>query len=134
MARYSGASLVVRFITPTATANWSSDYRSLDVNETADTIDSSAGSDTYKNSLAGQVSTSWSTEYLPQTAGTALYSQVAPQASGTLEWSPEGTAGGKQKFTAPAVILNRNLTAGYSAVTTVKLSGQITGAITQASW
>lgn len=134
MARYSGKDLYVEWIDTSGTLVISGDYRTLDIPETADEIDASAGSDTRKVTLAGQVAASWTFEMLQQSAGTALFDRVAPQSTGTLRWSPEGTASGKQKKSAAATILGRNETFPYNDVVTLRLNGSLTADTALSSW
>lgn len=134
MARYSGKNLYIEWIYSGGTVVLSGDYRTLDIPETADEIDASAGDDTRKVTLAGQVSASWSLEMLPLEAGTVLFDAVAPQATGTLRWSPEGTTSGNQKKTAAATILGRNESFGYNTVATLRINGSLTADTTTETW
>jgi len=134
MARYSGKDLYIEWLDTSGTLVLSGDYRTLDIPEIADEIDASAGSDVRKVTLAGQVSATWTLEVLPLEGGTALFARVAPQSSGTLQWSPEGTANGKQKKTAAAMILGRNESFGYNTITTLRLSGSLTADISTTTW
>ena len=134
MARYSGKNLYLEFITTSGTTVLSGDYRTLDIPETADEIDASAGNDTRKVMLAGQVSATWTLEMLPLEAGTALFTAMAPQTEGTLRWSPEGTASGKQQKYAAATILGRNENIGYNSVVTLRLNGTLTADTTISTW
>lgn len=134
MARYSGKNLYLEFITTSGTTVLSGDYRTLDIPETADEIDASAGNDTRKVMLAGQVSATWTLEMLPLEAGTALFTAMAPQTEGTLRWSPEGTASGKQQKYAAATILGRNENIGYNSVATLRLNGTLTADTTISTW
>lgn len=134
MARYSGKDLYIEWVSSSGTTVISGDYRTLDIPESADEIDASAGSDTRKFTLPGQVAASWTLEMLPQEAGTVVFAAVAPQTIGTLRWSPEGTASGKQKKYAAATILGRNEAFGYNSVATLRLNGSLTSATTITVW
>ena len=134
MARYSGKNLYIEWIDDSGTLVLSGDYRTLEIPESADEIDASAGSDTRKVTLAGQVSATWTLELLPLESGTALFERVAPQNTGTLRWSPEGTASGKQQKYAAATILGRSETFGYNSVTTLRLNGSLTSDSTLGTW
>jgi len=134
MSRYSGTDLYVEWINSSGTVVLSGDYRTLDIPESADEIDASAGSDTRKQTLAGQVSATWTLELLPQGSGTVLFAAVAPQSTGTLRWSPEGTVSGKQQKSAAATILGRNEAFGYNDVTTLRINGSLTADTTTSAW
>ena len=134
MARYSGKDLYIAWIHSGGTTVLGGDYRTLDIPESADEIDASAGSDTRKVMLAGQVSASFTVELLPQEAGTVLFAAVAPQTSGTLQWSPEGTTVGNQKKTAAATILGRNEAFSYNDVVTLRINGSLIADTTTAVW
>ena len=134
MARYSGRELYIEWIDTSGTLNLSGDYRTLNVPETADEIDATAGSDTHKTTLAGAAGGTWTLEMLSAESGTATFARVAPRSSGTLRWSQEGTASGKQKKSAAATIFGRSESIGYNAVTTLSINGTLNADITVASW
>jgi len=133
MARYHGRDLYVEWIDTGGTTVLSGDYRTLDIPESADEIDASAGADTRKVMLAGQVSAAFTLEILAAEAGTVLFAEVAPQSTGTLRWYPEGTTAGNQEKYAAATILGRNEAYNYNDVTTLRINGSLIADITVAT-
>ena len=134
MARYSGKNLFFSFVHSSGTIVLSTDYRTLEISEAAKEIDTTAGADAYASMLAGAIDSTWSAEYLEQTAGTANYGTLTPGLSGTLTWAPEGTASGKPKYTAAAILLSRGPSYAYGDTVTIKLAGRLTAATTIASY
>jgi len=127
MARFTGKDLYVKFGTTVLTA----DHREFNVGEAADQIDASAGSGTRKEYLAGLVDGNASMTLLGTTGGTTTWAACAPQTSGTLEWAPEGTAGGKPKFTCgTAIVLGRDTAYPYNDVVSYDIKWGLSGAIT----
>jgi len=133
MSRYAGSALYVQWIDTSGTTVLSGDYRTLDVPESADEIDATAGADVFKTTLAGAVGHPWTLEILAQESGTVLFESMAPRASGTLRWYPEGTAVGKQEKYATGVILGRNEAYAYGDVVTLRINGSLNAAITVAT-
>lgn len=120
MAEFTGSGLYLSF----GGVVYSADYRSLDLDESVDLIDASAGGDTWRPKLSTLRDGSFSFEYLSQTDGTAAWQGVAPNSEGTLEWAPEGTAAGKQKFTVNAVIKGRKRKIPYADIVVVTVEGE----------
>lgn len=134
MARYSGKNLYWNFVHSGGTLVLSTDYRTLEITEAAKEIDTTAGADAYASVLAGAIDSTWSAEYLEQTAGTANYGTLTPGLAGTLTWGPEGTTSGKPKYTAAAILLSHGPSYAYGDTVTIRLSGRLTAATTIASY
>lgn len=128
MARYAGTALYVKFGSTVLTG----DHKAFKTSEKADQIDATGGADTYKTWLAGVRDGDCSMNLMGTTGGTAIYNAVAPGVSGTLEWAPEGTAAGKQKWTcSTAVVVSRDADYPYDGVVSYdvgwKLNATVTG-------
>ena len=140
MTRYSGKNMYFRFVTSAGgTIAPSADYRTWTVDDSADEIDASAGADTYKVFLAGQSARTGNFTYLMSTAastpsGTTLFAQLSPQTEGTIFWGPEGTASGKVKYSAAAVILGRSMSVPYNGVVECTVNFRLNAADTVATW
>jgi len=126
MGRYSGKDLYVEF----AGTDLSGDFRTLDVPESCTIIDASAGSDTYKDKLAGQTDATASLSMLHQAAGTVLWDALAPTTEGTLIWAPEGTASAKPKHSATVIVSSRGKSIPYEGVVELSVDFDIKSAIT----
>jgi len=132
MTRYSGRELVVEF----AGTTLSGDFRSLDVPESCTIIDASAGSDLYKDKLAGQTDGTASLTALHNEAGSALWLAVAPRAEGSLIWSPEGTvaAASNPKHYATAIVSGRSKSIPYEGVVELSIDFDFKSAVTDTTW
>ena len=126
MSRFTGKDLYVKFGSTVLTA----DHRTFDVDETADQIDATAGADTRKVYLAGLIDGKASMSLLGTSGGTTDWAAVTPQTSGTLEWGPEGTTGGKPKFTCgTALVLGRKTSYPYNDVVSYDINWALSGAV-----
>lgn len=108
MAPYIGRSTVVTF----ASVTLNTTYRSAKVDESVDLVDKAAGSDTHKSYLAALKDTTFNLEF--EKDGTAAWAACVPGTEGTLVYSPDGTAAGKPKYTAVAIVGKRSSTNPYN--------------------
>lgn len=136
MARYTGKDLVIQWIYTGGTVELNADYRSLKTSEESDAADSTAGADTYKQELPTQVDASAELEMLDTSGatGTAQWSALAPQTEGTLVWSPQGTATGKPKHSAPAMVKTRERDIPYDDVVAISVNFRLQDMPTDAAW
>lgn len=131
MTRYTGHDLAVAWIYSGGTAWLEDDYRTLDVSESVNDANSTAGNDTYAGHLPTYADANASLEMLGTTgSGTIHWAKLAPRLQGTLEWYPEGTAATKPKHAAAAYINSRDRSYPYADVMTVTIGFQFDGAIT----
>lgn len=126
MAEFVGSSLYLTF----GSTVLSADFRSFDQTEEVGLVDASAGADANRTYLATLKDGKATVELVSQTAGTALWDAVVPGATATLTWAPEGTATGKQKHTAPTIVMSRKRTYPYDDVVVLTVDLQFNGAVT----
>ena len=126
MAEYVGKAMYLSF-GGTALA---SDYRTFESNETNDTVDSSAGSDTYKHKLSTLIDGSCRLELVEQAGGSVNWNLLTPGTEGTLLWAEEGTASGKQRHSVLAIVKGRAKKVAYNDVTIQNLDFDFNGAVT----
>jgi hypothetical protein len=112
----------------------SADSRKFTVDEEVEIVDGSAGSDSYKPKYATQFDATANVELVGQTGGTVLWAAVAPASSGTLEWGPEGTATGKPRHYAIAIVSKRTKDIPYDDVVTLNIDFDISGTITNTAY
>ena len=104
MTEFSGSALYLAWIHPAGTLVMSPDYREFSFEPGRKTIDTTAGSDTFQQSIAGiGVPGPVSVKGVMQTAGTAMITALANATVGTLIAGIEGTATNKPKLTIPAI-------------------------------
>lgn len=99
MTKYSGAALKISF----GGTDISATSRTFSTTHNMETADSTAGSDGYRNFVTTVKTLECSSEILGLTAstgGSAQQAALVPGTSGTLLWSPEGTAVGSPKWGA----------------------------------
>lgn len=135
MARYSGKDLVIIWTPDGGSAvNLEGDFRTLTVSQEVDTIDASAGNDTFRTYLAGLKDGTVSLEVLDNDANAASFrSALAPGTTGTLEWRPQGTGTGKVTFSAPALVSSFETEYPYSEMVNISVEFQLTGAVTEST-
>jgi hypothetical protein len=126
MGEYSGSALYISFGGTVLSGN----FRKLNVEEGIKTIDATSGADQAEVFLAGVKNGKASLEMLDQTGGSAIWTQVAQGASGTLIWSPEGTAGGTPKHTATALVTDRKRDMPYDGVVVLGVDFLFTSVVT----
>src|SRR5512146_77122 len=122
MAEFAGSALYLKF----GSVALSADHRAFSTSETQETIDATAGSDTYEQTIPRFTTATGHATLVAQTAGSVLWAAIAPGTQGTLEWGPEGTAAGKQKFTAgTATVTTRNRDFPYDNVVTIDIDWKL---------
>lgn len=111
-------------------------YRTLGHTEEIDLVEESAGSDANKLYLTALKDGNRDLEIIMPsgTAGTAVYGAVAPGTSGTLEVGPEGTAAGKARSYVTAIVKSRGSPLTYNDITTLSVSFQFSGAVTDTAY
>lgn len=111
-------------------------YRTAGPTREIDLVDKSAGPDTSKTYLTALIDGTMDLVLvMPEgTAGTALLAALSPGTSGTLEWGPEGTAAGKPKNSVTAIVRRRGEPLEYAGVTTLAVSFQFSGDVTESSY
>ncbi len=125
MAAITGKELYVYFGT-----DLSGDYRAFEANETGDSIDVSAGSDTAVTYLTRLKDGTATYSAIMQADGSVVFSALALHTSDTLIWADEGTAGGKQKHSVAAIVTARGRAIPYAGVVEITATFQFNGAVT----
>lgn len=104
------------------------DYQTFEVGNTADTIDSSAGSQASKTYIVGLKDGTASLTYAyTGSAGTAVTVKFKVGTSGTLLWGPEGTATGKPKGGVVALVTGHSRPHQYDGLVTRTVNFQFSG-------
>lgn len=109
-------------------------YRTAAFDETVDLVDKSAGADGNKTYLSALKDGTYTQDIVMPTGGTALITALAVGTSGTLLFGPEGTAAGKPKASVLAIIQSRGRPLAYNDVTTMSVTWQFNGAVTNSVW
>lgn len=126
MAAITGKDLYVAF----KGVDISGDYRKFDPKETGDKHDQSAGADAAKTYLTGLTDGTATYAAVMQADGSEMWTAVAINGEGTLEWADEGTAAGKQKHWVNAICLGRGRTVPYNGVVEITADFQFSGEVT----
>jgi len=133
MSGFSGSALVVQWIQSAATTVLTGDQRNFNITPSIDYVDETAGADVHKQRLPGVKDSSASFEAVLQSGtgagGTASYNLLTEGGYGTVIWSPEGTAGGKSKYTWPAYSGGAAFQYPYSDVVIVTVNFQGNGTV-----
>ena len=127
---YSGTALVVKWLGTAITG----EQRTFRTSESADEIDATAGADVFKTYLPGPRDGEASITILDAagTAGTATWSKLAPQQTGTLQWYPNGTAAGQPVLAcATAVSLGRDREFPYDGVVSIDARWRLSTSVTE---
>ena len=126
----TGKDAYISWASSAGTINLSTDYRSVSINESVDTAETTAGADTHKTYLPTIKSATidYSGLFPAGSAGTALYAALAAGVQGTLTIAPEGTATGKLSKAYPAISMGATFDTPYADVVTVNCTFQSNGA------
>ena len=124
----TGKDAYISWASSAGTINLSTDYRSVSINESVDTAETTAGADTHKTYLPTIKSATINYLGLFPSGGTALYAALAAGVQGTLTVAPEGTASGKVSKVYPAISMGASYDTPYADVVTVTCTFQPNGA------
>lgn len=133
MAEYIGKDADYRWVWSGGTVNFSADHRTFNYAPSVEMHDTTAGSDVAKTYVSGVKGGSMTLTIVHQ-GGTALDGPCAEGVGGTLFWSPEGTATGKPKHSAPAICQGFSYNPQYAAVVEYQISWQQNGVRVDATW
>lgn len=97
MAKYRGNGLIVQWINPLGTTQWTLPQTSLELARDCDLIDVSSGNDLDHEYITGMKKGTATLKFFDDTAtgatgGTAILASVVEGTYGTLLWGPQGTA------------------------------------------
>lgn len=128
MAAYRGADVVVTF----AGTDISGDGRSISIEESADALDSSKWGITRRTKVSGLEDASGSLEALDSTgAWSTAWNAIAVGSQDTLVIRPEGTGTGLRELSMNALITARKLELPYDDLSTLSMSFEVSGAVTE---
>jgi hypothetical protein len=122
--RYTGKNLYVAF----AGQELSGDFTAWEVTRTSDTADVTAGSEDARSYLATLKDATFRLErFDTATGGSAVMAALVEGASGTVEFGPQGTATGKPKYSAVAIVTNVSSSYPFSDAVVVTADFQRSG-------
>lgn len=130
MPHYRGRDVEVTF----ATQDVTSDGRSAQYEQTADTLDDTTYGVDERTKVASLEDGSFSLELL-DTTGTwgAAWNALAVGSSDTVVIRPEGTGSGNREVTFTGIITSRSLEMPYEDLAKISVSGEISGPVTEAT-
>lgn len=135
MTAFSGSAMYLAWVWTSGTVTLHGDFRQFDWTPTLSLIDSTAGSDTFREYIGGiGEGGDISLSTVLQTGSTALITALARGNAGTILYGPEGTATGKPKSTIPAISKGPAYSQPYDDIVEFKVSWQQSAAETQATW
>jgi hypothetical protein len=132
MARYTGRNMFIEWTPDGGSAiRLDGDYRTVTLSEEIDSIDATAGADTFKKFIPGLQEVTVDLEMLDNDAhASTFYAAIEPGDVGTLVLGPHGNETGKIKFTIPAMVESREREYPYDDVVTLKVTFKGTGPVT----
>jgi hypothetical protein len=135
--RYTGRLLDVQWTTATGAVNLSGSFRAFKTSEMIGAAEKTAGADVHRSHIPRLRDTVASLDVLDETGGlggSAAWEMTAPQTSGTVTWSPQGTAAWKPKHAAPAFIVRRQRSIPFDDVVSMALEFHIQDVPTDSVW
>lgn len=132
MAATTGKNMYLMFVATVL----DTDYRSFSKTEEMGTVDASAGSDVARTYLTTLEDGTASATIVRQsgTLGTVLDAAIAVGTTGTLTWAEEGTAAGKPKHTAWAIVTSIEEGAEYADVIVEDVEWQFSSDVTHSTY
>ena len=134
MPAYSGSALDVKWLYGSGTTVMSGDYKTFTYNPSIDLLDQSAGSDANKTYITalkdGRCAFNGLLQSGTSAGGTVMLANLIEGYSGTLVWSPEGTAVGKPKYTQPAIVMGAAWNVPFAGLIEISSDFQCNGART----
>ena len=134
MTTITGENLYVQWIYSGGTVVLSGDYTQFTYTPSVELLDESAGSDTDRTYVPRLKDKTMSLSARHQAAGTALFESLDEGTSGTITWSPEGTATGKRKYTIPAISQGASMNIPYANLVEISCTFQGNGARSDGTW
>lgn len=135
MTAYIGSALDIKWLYAAGTTSLNGDFRTFSYNPSVDLKDQTAGNDANKTYLPGLKDGRAAMTALLQAGtaagGTAMLAVLGEGYSGTLIWSPEGTAATKPKYTIPAICMGAAMTVPYDETIEISCDFQQNGARTE---
>lgn len=129
MAKYLGNDLAVSYGATTVTpANL---IKSVEVNRSAETHESSGAGDADKTFLAGKKSATVKIDAWDDAAAATLRAIFVPATSAELDVYPQGNSSGKPKLAMTAIVTDLTLGIPNDGVCPVSISLLVSGAITE---
>ncbi len=83
-------------------------YTSLNLEESVDLVDKSAGADTHKSFLAALQQGTFTMGFNSEADSTAPWAAVGLGTEGTFDYAPEGTGSGQPKYSAVCIVSARD--------------------------
>ena len=128
MPAYRGKDVAVTF----NAVDISGDGRSVSYEQSADILDDTTYGADERTKQGGLLDGSGSFEGLDVSGNfTAAWQEIVPGASATMVIYPEGNSSGNRSISFTAVISNRALTMPYDDLSTLSMSFEISGAVTE---
>jgi hypothetical protein len=137
--KYRGTATYMRFLTAAGgTVDIFTESRTFEVSEQAQRVDVTVRGDTAKAFIADAPEITISMGGLDTIAGSAAvpaWDTLAVGEAGTVEWAPEGTAGGARKRSLPVILQNKNYSSPYEQMAEWGLEfASNGGTIAQTTW
>lgn len=140
--KYRGTATFMRFLRSVenggGTVDIFTESRTFEVSEQAQRVDVTVRGDTAKAFIADAPEITVSVGGLDTVAGSAAlpdWDILGVGEAGTVEWAPEGTAGGSRKRSLPVILQNKNYSSPYEGFAEWGLEfASNGGTIVQATW
>lgn len=130
MAGITGSALYLKF----GSTALNTDYRAFGPSEEIGIVDQSAGADTARTYLTTLEDGTASSTIVIQSEDTTTWGAVDIGTEATLEWGEEGTAAGKPKHTANAIVTGRAKSVDYADLVVADITWQFSGAVADSTY
>ncbi len=135
MTAFSGSALYLAWAYSGGTVMLQTDFRQFAWEPSLNLIDSTAGADTFQESIPGiGIPGNISLTTVMQSGGTALISALAKGNQGTLIFGPAGTATGQPKSSIPAISMGPRYSQPYNDVVEFSVDFHQSAQHTDGAW
>lgn len=132
--KFSGSALYAEWVYSGGTVALQGNFRTFTYNPAMDFIDSTAGSDSFRERLDSVKDGNASWTSVMEDTETSLQTALLEGTRGTLNVGPAGTASGKPKLVLPMISGGLNYNIPYNDVVELTVNWQHSGARTDTTW
>jgi hypothetical protein len=122
---FAGSALYATWVHSGGTVLLHTDFRQASFTPSLELIDATAGSDAYRQRIASFASASFSFSGIFPSNGTAMLQALKEGTTGTISYSPAGTATNSPRITFPAICEGAQYSQPYNDIVEISCSWQL---------
>jgi hypothetical protein len=119
---FAGSALYLSWVHSGGTTVLNTDFRTVSFTPTLELIDATAGADAYRQSIASFSSANFTFSGIFPSNGTAIMQALKEGTTGTITYSPAGTATNSPKIIMPAICEGATYSQPYNDIVEISAS------------